>query len=385
MMNKLLLIGLMLTVPLVLALDPPNLNSTGQAPDTANCIRHEMCNRTLCAEVCQSGTVEIDTWALNALNFQRKLQRDLPLPYYQMPGTHNSYQTQSSGIGVEESGLHELFLEAKYKDNNVVLQNQRYSVTDQLRMGLRWMEFDMWGFIEQYEDIRLCHDPFPDPRLLTWVDLAEIKTRTKLKWDPENLGCFSTHNQNLQTGLQEVDTWLNLPENKEEIIVIYYDVKSPFIDSQVKEAVKTTLEVFGDRIFTPADKEILGRWPTAKELIVMGKQVIFECNSESFEHSDLIFYPRLTSDTYGGRQFSVDRFTPFPHCAIDGEQYHYGGGFFRPLDHSIAKGPALQPDPKQMIKPQDIRNFVDCGISTMGLDNVQPSAIAEMIWSWAPK
>lgn len=374
-MQQLLFLTILIFAPAVFAV---------QAPDTAACVRENVCNGELCADVCVAGTVEIDSWAVDALNFQRRLQRDLPLPYYQMPGTHNSYQSQHSGIGVEEQGLHELFILANYEQNNVALQNQRYSVTDQLRMGLRWIELDMWGFVFQYEDIRLCHDPFPDPRLLYWVEKAQQETGVTLNWDPANLGCFSTRNQNLETGLQEINAWLTLPENEEEIIVIYYDAKTLFTPHQVDNAINTAVEIFGDKIFTRAEKELLGRWPSAQELITRRKQIILECNSEHFSQSRIVFYPTLSSKENGGNQFSVERFTPFPHCAIDDAAFNYGQGFFRPLDHSISKGPAMQVDPIKMITREDIRNFVNCGINTMALDNVQPSYIAEMIWSWAP-
>ncbi|HLF67115.1 MAG TPA: hypothetical protein VI522_05805, partial [Gammaproteobacteria bacterium] len=351
-------------------------------PDTAQCVRQTVCNKELCAPVCVPGTVEIDTWAVSSLNFQRHLQRDLPLTHYQLPGTHNAYQTLSSGIGVEEHALHQLFVAAGYRDDHVVLQHQRYSVSDQLRMGLRWIEFDMWRFSGQEDSIRLCHDPAPDPRLLMWVENAENKTGTQLKWDSANLGCFSAHTKNLATGLKEIAAWLSLPENNQEIIVLYYDVKSPFVQDQVKQAINTTTQIFGDRIFSQAEKESLGRWPTANELINAGKQVIVESNSDSFKDSEIIFYPKLTDEKNGGDQFTAEKFTPFPHCAIKGIPNRYGQEFFRALDHSVAKGPALQPDPDKMINVQDIRNFVNCGVSTMALDQVQPSYIAEMIWSW---
>lgn len=355
---------------------------TRQAPDTAVCERQKLCNIDLCTEVCAAGTVEVDPWVIQSLNFQRQIQRDFPLPYYHLPGTHNGYQTQHSGVGVEEQALHELFVAAGYEENNVVLQNQRYSVTDQLRMGLRWIEFDMWGFVFLHDDIRLCHDPFPDPRLLYWVEQAEKATGTVLNWDSANLGCFSKNNKNLRAGLQEVDAWLKQPGNEEEIVVIYYDAKTLFTPDQRDQAENNALEVFGDRIFTAAEKRELGRWPTAQELISWGKQVIVECNSDGYADSEVVFYPTLSSKANGGDQFGVDRFTPFPHCAIDGNPTDFSTGFFRPLDNSIAKGPVGQPAPQKMIGPEDIRNFLECGISTMALDNPQPAYMAEMIWSW---
>ena len=217
-----------------------------------------------------------------------------------MYGTHNGYQSQSRGWGVEEQGsivcfcfvarpfavtaavclqgMHELFVLAGYEDNSVCLENQRYSVTDQLNMGLRWIELDIWWTFG-YDDVRLCHDPFGDPRLIYWVERAANETNTSIPvWDPANLGtllllsllflvysqtltprgsagCYAEHNNPLIEGLREIDAWLQRPGNEDEIVVVYYDTKTQFTQTKVEWSVYPALEVFGDRLFTPAEKD----------------------------------------------------------------------------------------------------------------------------------
>ena len=46
---------------------------------------------TMCAYVCDRGSVQVDKWAVNALNYQKNLQLEDKLVYFEMPSTHNRY------------------------------------------------------------------------------------------------------------------------------------------------------------------------------------------------------------------------------------------------------------------------------------------------------
>eukprot|EP01040_Poterioochromonas_malhamensis_P021680 gene21680-26213_t len=57
----------------------------------ANCQKKRLCNGNLmCAWVCERGTVQVDNWIVNSLNYQRQLQLTDKMVFFEMPATHNS-------------------------------------------------------------------------------------------------------------------------------------------------------------------------------------------------------------------------------------------------------------------------------------------------------
>lgn len=355
----------------------------GQAADRADCKRVEICNGDMCATVCERGTVQVDEWVTEAIAFQRLLQNNVTLLKHEMPGVHNGYQSQATGLGVEEPFMHELFVRANYSDNLVVLANQRYSMTDLLNMGIRHFEIDIW-WTPGLEGIRLCHDPAADPRLVFFVNQALGITGTEEpEWDKANLGCYGFSNDDLTTGLRELDAWFQ--NNPDNLVILYYDTKSVFRPEAVKMAVQPVIDIFGDRVFTPVDKarDFPARWPSLGELFARGKQLIVENNADQFADvpiaAETIFTPTLWS---GGGQFgNPDSLADFPECTLSGEPF-WGERFVRGLDTSIAKGPAKQQG-TQMISPDDLVRFAQCGVFTSALDNVQPDQMENFVWSWA--
>ena len=69
----------------------------------AVCEKKRVCNGNLmCAYVCEKGTVEVDAWAVNALKYQRKLQRSDKMVFYEMTSTHNSAISEANNFGIEK-------------------------------------------------------------------------------------------------------------------------------------------------------------------------------------------------------------------------------------------------------------------------------------------
>ena len=62
------------------------VNGTGVIGPAAKCQRLESCNGEMCSNICKIGSVELDEWATNAVSFQRSLQLDRSLIYYEMIG-----------------------------------------------------------------------------------------------------------------------------------------------------------------------------------------------------------------------------------------------------------------------------------------------------------
>jgi hypothetical protein len=79
-----------------------------------------------------------------------------------MPSTHNSAINEADGYGIEK-----YFISALYGGKNLDQGDdigegvcQFLSLTDQLRMGIRHLEIDIWwGPIA--DEIQVCHSPVP--------------------------------------------------------------------------------------------------------------------------------------------------------------------------------------------------------------------------------
>eukprot|EP00004_Rigifila_ramosa_P006690 TRINITY_DN1760_c1_g1_i1.p1 TRINITY_DN1760_c1_g1~~TRINITY_DN1760_c1_g1_i1.p1 ORF type:complete len:475 (-),score=68.95 TRINITY_DN1760_c1_g1_i1:66-1457(-) len=359
-----------------------------QAPDRATCQRVERCNGEMCANVCLPGTVEVDPWAAAALRFQRTLQRNNTLLRHEMIGTHNGYQSQALGYGLEEEWCHQLFLADGYTDDSyVVLSNQRYSATDLLNLGVRHFEIDIW-WVPLLEGIRLCHDPARDPRFVKAVNDSSMRVYGRLPdWNPTQLGCYADFNRGLIEGLREIDAWLTLPQNTEEFIILYYDTKFTPSPEIVLEAVEPLYEVFGPRLFTNIERETLfpTRWPTLGELFGLGKQIMVENNADIFLAVDLardtIFTPTSWSSSRGGSQFGFGSFSPFPACTVN-NQFYYNLALIRGLDGSISKGPVSQSS--KGLTESDMQQLWECGVNTVGVDQMQADYMPYFVWSWAP-
>ena len=73
---------------------------------------------------------------------------DLPLNQAMWPGTHNSYNARSGGgtYGLEDNLLRKLLLDIGVQEDDIVIAQQEYAMTDQLRMGVRHIMLDAQWF-----------------------------------------------------------------------------------------------------------------------------------------------------------------------------------------------------------------------------------------------
>ncbi len=92
-------------------------------------------------------------WVSNALTTQRRIQSQLSLPDWNLPGSHNSAVTKAKAYGLEEEYLTHL-IQMLDKDQVVYIADQQFSLTDQFAMGARHVELDIHWYQGQ---IRICH------------------------------------------------------------------------------------------------------------------------------------------------------------------------------------------------------------------------------------
>ena len=138
--------------------------------------------------------------------------------------------------------------------------NQNYSLTDQLRGSARWLDLDLHWYDRE---LRLCHKG--------------------------NSGVCSAYDRFYTGAIAEIGAWLNWHPN-EVILIGLEDKIGDDADATTNDRVNNPIEQFLDqnpnvagahRVYKPGDDETVcpdtctdGRWPSQRELLAAGKQVV---------------------------------------------------------------------------------------------------------------
>ncbi|POM63140.1 hypothetical protein PHPALM_27604, partial [Phytophthora palmivora] len=99
----------------------------------------------VCSNVCEAGTALIEPWVARAITYQRNLSYTETLCYAEIPATHNSVITQARGYGNRDQ-LFNAKLNASNTESYMRTSNQFLSLTDQLDLGVRFLELDVHYF-----------------------------------------------------------------------------------------------------------------------------------------------------------------------------------------------------------------------------------------------
>ncbi|RYG63084.1 hypothetical protein EON64_16655, partial [archaeon] len=280
--------------------------------------------------MCERGSVKLDDWSVSALAYQHSLQRSDPLVYYQMPGTHNSAINEADGFGIEKYFMSALFGGQNFDQGDDVGEGlcQYLSVTDQLRMGVRHVEIDVWwGPVEK--DIVVCHSPIPLYPVGNVSRTAEA-LGLDLEWHPAKMSCMGTKRM-FRDVLGEVQAWLAAPGNEQEVLVLYIDTKFYLSPEQVTLANNEILSVFGEAVWRASEGSPLN--VRVGDMLAKGKRVIVENQKECWVHpsegDQVVFYPALWT-----HQFSAESLVEYPGCSVEGDAAWYGSQFVRALDGS---------------------------------------------------
>eukprot|EP01116_Phalansterium_solitarium_P013328 TRINITY_DN306_c0_g1_i2.p1 TRINITY_DN306_c0_g1~~TRINITY_DN306_c0_g1_i2.p1 ORF type:complete len:446 (+),score=145.15 TRINITY_DN306_c0_g1_i2:527-1864(+) len=325
------------------------------------CERTLQCNGIFCAFTCLPGTVVVDDWAAGALAYQRQLQLDQLFVKFEMPGTHNSAISLAYGFGIEEDGIEALLGTNLYNGDDVGEGVSQYlSVTDQLRIGLRHIEIDIWWgeYVGHKADVVVCHSPVP---LYPVWDIEEAARRknVSLGWDVLKLSCIKTFRYFPEI-LQEVKDWMD--QNPDELVMLYLDTKWPPTPSQAAKAGSDILSVFGSQVFTPGEGD--PRNFTLRQLLSMGKRVIVEDHQDGWLHPENASQVVFTPDLWAAHQFGASDLVQYPVCSIQGDTEWYGRKMVRALDGTIIE-PATR-----------------CGVNIVSGNYQNPDEMKLFVWSW---
>ncbi|POM65455.1 Hypothetical protein PHPALM_18823 [Phytophthora palmivora] len=139
-------------IPQQTATRTPGTNNPGKNDiEDITCTMVDKCNSagTVCSSVCEKGTASVSSWLNQTLAYQRNLAFSGKLCYAQIPSTHNSAITLADGYGNRDqlfnANLNPVKSYSYLKTNNHVL-----SLTDQLGIGMRWIEIDTHYFLDDF-------------------------------------------------------------------------------------------------------------------------------------------------------------------------------------------------------------------------------------------
>ncbi|DBA04915.1 TPA: hypothetical protein N0F65_006917 [Lagenidium giganteum] len=368
-------------------------------PSSVTCKKVKRCDRrNVCVITCKPGSVHVDTWLQNSLKVQRKLAFRRSLCSAQLPGTHNSAINMADGYGVEDH-VFEGYLKylSWFKPNMRVHTNdQLFSLTDQMRMGVRFIELDVHWFDD---DLRIAHCGGFHSSLLDDFVAALNKIAhflgTDIQWDSGTIGCKPSlssipadEQRHLGDALKEVAAWLHAQENQDEFLLVFFDDESDlFRWKKVRTLLKYLKEHFAkEEMFVPADLKRFKGWPTPQELLKVGKRVMFMSGSNYSPRGDEILF--VKSHVCDWTEPSLP-FEPYPTCRF--KPSHEGPSdsnstIFRPETSEIEYGflnadGHLGPN-EYLLTEKSLPPLLQCGVNIPSPDNVTPKRMESMVWAF---
>jgi hypothetical protein len=330
-------------------------------------------------EHCEPGTVKIDPWLKHALKTQYFLSINDPINTIQLPGTHNSFNTRSNGYGGEDNVLRKV-LRFFFKDTDLIIAQQEYSMTDQLNFGIRMLHLDSIWMLDK---LVLCHGGTSFEWFDKLVKIVEEVFHIHIDYDSEQLGC-TPFDRLWKDGIAEIATWVK--NNTDEIVIVYINDYPHWDWGHQDELIAPIAEYMGDLVFTPKDKEFYfpdRNWPSIKQLLALKKRIIL-IGSNKYATVDGTWihgpqwtdYPAKNANNFDGWPKCTRKDDPLPYNflkdwnCVSGESNVFGPFYDGPSDMGL-------------ITPSNIQQFIDCGVKIIALDQASPKLVQNMIWTWA--
>jgi hypothetical protein len=315
-----------------------------------------------CANVTDGRTIDrglIDayeqSWAWRALRLQTGLDDHEPLRNVLMPHTHNSSNSTANAPSLSN-----------------IDPNQRYSIEDQLRMGIRGIELDLhWA-------------PHPSGTAATGgkaVVLCHGRT--------EGVGPLTIHlgcsvDRLFAEGLVEIRRFLDAPGNEDEVVLLYLENQMDGDPIAHEQAGAILEEELGDLVARPPAAETCVPMPldsSRADLRSAGHRVLIVGNCGPGSWDDLV-HERGPDWDEGG---DGSGYPEFPACIAERDEREYDAKWIRVYEDSTwlsaMVGGATPP-----VTPAETRSMVRCGVDMVGFDRLEPNdgRLEALVWSWAP-
>lgn len=287
-------------------------------------------------------------WVHRALRLQSRLDEAEPMRNSLWPHTHNS--ANSTVYGPTLSTLD---------------PNQRWSILDQLRMGVRAIELDLHPDLTR-QQVVLCHGRQEDAVVTT-----------------VHLGC--SIDRPLADGLAELRDFLDRPGNEREVVLLYLENQLED-DPALHDAVAADLAaVLGDLVARPPAAAPCAEMPLERsraDLLAAGDRVLIVGNCGPGAWGSWVHErgPQWNERSLG------DGYPAFPDCvAAEREPLAYDDNWIRVYEDATWLT-AMVDGRYRPQTPDDVRNMVRCGVDMVGFDRLDPDdgRLEAMVWSWAP-
>ncbi|MCO7223349.1 phosphatidylinositol-specific phospholipase C domain-containing protein [Pleionea sp. CnH1-48] len=176
-----------------------------------------------------------NSWVGKTLKAQRNLDVYSPMADNNIPGTHNTYNSEVYRACNFSVGC-------RYLD-----PQQKYSIKDQLRMGARFIEIDV-HWTRKMESI------FSYPKRLLMCH-----------------GFCSLNDKYLTEGLNEIRDWLNSSESDNQVLILYIE---DHMDGRHNDAYNQINARFGNKIYKSNGCRAIPSDLTKADVLAAGKKVV---------------------------------------------------------------------------------------------------------------
>ncbi|ETI45837.1 hypothetical protein F443_09697 [Phytophthora nicotianae P1569] len=350
----------------------PGTNDPGKNDiEDISCTMVDKCNSagTVCSSVCEKGTASISSWLNLTLSYQRNLAFSGKLCYTQIPSTHNSAITLADGYGNRDQ-LFNANLNSDKSYSYLKTNNQVLSLTDQLGIGIRWIEIDTHYFLDDFHTGH-CGN-LGSNSIETFFDAfgSQLSKYGTILWGPELLGCFpsisgikTTDEVTTRSSMQEVRDWLEA--NPTEFVVIYMDTGSDISRLNKYEDLNTLLtDVFGGLIVPQSALKTLASDSWRQHQRVYRRWVSGAASRER-RH-----WTRLHSRKIGGLE-------------IYGSDYFLRSYQAELRYISLSDEVVLTEEFETFLNSSNIGNFVRWNMNLVATDMVDGAKMRAQAWSWA--
>lgn len=286
-------------------------------------------------------------WVHRALRLQSRLDLAEPLLNSLWPHSHNS--ANSTAYAPSVSSLD---------------PNQRWSILDQLRMGIRAIELDLHP-APVGGGVVLCHG--------RQVDVGATIV---------HLGCSA--DRPLSAGLEELRAFLDLPGNESEVVLLYLENQLESDPGLHDEVAQELERVLGALVARPAPDAPCAEMPLERsraDLLADGRRVLIVGNCGPGGWGTWVHErgPRWAERSLD------DGYAPFAECvAVERDPLAYDATWIRVYEDATWLSAMVD----GRFRPQtadDVRNMVRCGVDMVGFDRISPTdpRLAALVWSWA--
>ncbi|CCI47906.1 unnamed protein product [Albugo candida] len=367
--------------------DQRNLNDAFDTiPSTVDCEKTTHTSSDgVSIQICKSGTVAIPTWVERALRLQRLVSFRRDICSTQVFGSHNSGISLAYGYGGTDHILSKI---AK-----VETSNQYFSITDQLRLGIRLIELDIHYF---NGGIKVAHcGRFTSSALDTILNFVRnFPFGGKYVYSSGIIGCrpsFSgipaNDQQPVANLLTEIANWVR--ETPDEFVFVYFDGDKELLkNNQVGSLIEQIKNIFGDiGIFRPSDKSNTQTWPSTQELLKAGKRIMLLSRYDySAQDEGCLFYKENVCD-WSEPSLPL---TDYPSCYFKKSNFSSTslyGKIDRVLSSELQYGP-VNADGKvgwneYILDESNLLGVLKCGVNMPSPDNITPARMQSMIWTMA--